>query len=82
MNLRKFVSNLASKAAPSRVAPVVLGAAVAAASLAGASCASEKPRFTEGKTFAGGVQVDAQTLNDGYEAYMQYCYACHGEKGD
>jgi mono/diheme cytochrome c family protein len=82
MNLRKFVSNLASKAAPSRVAPVVLGAAVAAASLASASCASEKPRFTEGKTFAGGVQVDAQTLNDGYEAYMQYCYACHGEKGD
>lgn len=78
MNLRKFVS----KAAPSRVAAVALGGAVAAASLVGAGCASEQPRFTEGKTFAGGVQVDAKTLNDGYESYTHYCYACHGESGD
>jgi mono/diheme cytochrome c family protein len=82
MNLRKFVSNAASKAVLSRVATVALGAAVAVASLVGAACSSEKPQFTEGKMFAGGVEVDAHTLNDGYEAYMQYCYACHGEKGD
>jgi mono/diheme cytochrome c family protein len=73
-----------------------LAAAVMAASIAGASC-KEKPLFHEGacgsqdpevarycspRTFAGGVQADAQTLNDGHDAYMLYCYACHGEKGD
>ena len=26
--------------------------------------------------------VDARTLNDGHDAYMLYCFACHGEKGD
>jgi mono/diheme cytochrome c family protein len=59
----------------------VLGvAAITAASLLTASC--EKPKFTEAKTFAGGVTADAQTLHHGWESYMLYCYACHGEKGD
>ena len=26
--------------------------------------------------------VSAETLNNGYEAYMLYCYACHGPNGD
>ncbi len=30
----------------------------------------------------GGVEVSAETLNEGYTAYMHSCYACHGEKGD
>ncbi|MFZ5471528.1 MAG: cytochrome c [Myxococcota bacterium] len=29
-----------------------------------------------------GEVLSAQLLTDGYEAYMMYCYACHGEKGD
>lgn len=69
MNLRKLKS-------------VALGAAALASAVVGAGCSSESHPFKEGKTFAGGVQVDAKTLNDGYEAYMLYCYACHGEKGD
>ena len=28
------------------------------------------------------IEVSAHDLNQGYEAYMLYCYACHGEKGD
>src|SRR4051794_2234389 len=56
----------------------IVGAMVA--SVAAASC--EKPHFTEEKTFAGGITADAHTLNSGYEAYMLYCYTCHGEKGD
>lgn len=30
----------------------------------------------------GGVEIPAATLNEGHAAYMHYCYACHGEKGD
>jgi mono/diheme cytochrome c family protein len=26
--------------------------------------------------------LDPHQLNNGYEAYMLYCYGCHGEKGD
>jgi mono/diheme cytochrome c family protein len=78
MNLRKLLSNVS----PSRYKGLVLGAAVAASSVLAVACASEKPKFTEGKTFAGGIQVDAATLNEGYESYMHYCYACHGEQGN
>jgi mono/diheme cytochrome c family protein len=30
----------------------------------------------------GGQDVPAHVLNEGHEAYMRYCYACHGDKGD
>lgn len=30
----------------------------------------------------GGQEIPAQVLNEGHEAYMRYCYACHGDKGD
>jgi mono/diheme cytochrome c family protein len=30
----------------------------------------------------GGQEVPAPVLNEGHEAYMRYCYACHGDKGD
>ncbi len=29
-----------------------------------------------------GETLQPAVLNDGYEAYMLYCYGCHGEKGD
>jgi mono/diheme cytochrome c family protein len=48
--------------------------------LATIACQRE-PRFREDQKL-GGVVVPAATLNEGYAAYMHYCYACHGEKGD
>jgi mono/diheme cytochrome c family protein len=39
-------------------------------------------RWCAPRTFAGGVTADLATLNDGHDAYMLYCYACHGENGD
>lgn len=74
MNLRNLFSG--------RISGLMLGAAVAVSSVLAVACSSEPHPFKEGKTFAGGIEVDAKTLNDGYEAYMQYCYACHGENGD
>lgn len=59
-----------------------LTAAAAVASLGSTSCKSEQPKFKEGMKFAGGREVTAKELNAGWEAYMLYCYACHGEKGD
>jgi cytochrome c553 len=52
-------------------------------SLAGAGCTSREIHvtFSEGKVL-GGKKVSAETLNLGREAYMHFCYACHGEKGD
>jgi mono/diheme cytochrome c family protein len=41
-----------------------------------------RPTFVEPLVFAGGKTVSAETLNDGHEAYLLNCYACHGEKGD
>jgi mono/diheme cytochrome c family protein len=43
-------------------------------------CRSQ-PRFREAMKL-GGVMVPAATLNEGHDAYLHYCYACHGEKGD
>lgn len=74
MNLRTLSSG--------RFAGLILGMAVGASAALASACSSEPTPFKEGKTFAGGVQADAHTLNDGYEAYTHYCYACHGEKGD
>lgn len=39
-------------------------------------------RWCAPRTFAGGETADLQTLNDGHDAYLLYCYACHGENGD
>lgn len=50
-------------------------------SLALVSGCLRAPRF-RAPVKLGGVVVPAATLNEGYEAYMQYCYACHGDKGD
>lgn len=59
------------------------GAAALLVGAATVACSSmDQKVFTEGRTFAGGVEVSARELTDGYEAYTLYCYACHGEKGD
>ena len=63
----------------------LLAVAIGAAALASSACnvpADHRERFTEGKVFAGGVEVTAKLLNDGHDSYMLYCYACHGENGD
>jgi mono/diheme cytochrome c family protein len=39
-------------------------------------------RATEPYKLAGNKSIDVKTLNDGQDAFMLYCYACHGEKGD
>src|SRR5580700_7792690 len=39
-------------------------------------------RWCAPRTFAGGGTADLATLDDGHDAYMLYCYACHGENGD
>lgn len=46
------------------------------------SSACVKEHFREGVIVAGGTYVDKNTLNKGREIYMEYCMACHGEKGD
>jgi mono/diheme cytochrome c family protein len=69
----------------SRAGSVVLCAAMGASALASSACnkpADGKPLFTETKTFAGGIEVTARALNEGRDAYMLYCYACHGPDGD
>jgi mono/diheme cytochrome c family protein len=54
-------------------------ALVASMSLA---CSHEaEPKFKE-PIKLGGREVSAQVLNDGHVAYLQYCRACHGDKGD
>ena len=78
MNLfRKITQHVAGLAA---VGSLLAGAAL------GLGCIQEDPdvfkTFTEGKVFAGGIEVDARSLTDGHDAYMMYCYACHGTKGD
>lgn len=40
-----------------------------------------EPAFEKPMTL-GGVQISAEQLNRGKEAYTQYCRACHGDKGD
>jgi mono/diheme cytochrome c family protein len=76
----KLFRNLAQ-----RTAGIALGASLMAGAALGLGCTQDPDvfkHFTEGKVFAGGIEVDAKTLNDGHEAYMLYCYACHGTKGD
>ncbi len=39
-------------------------------------------KFSEPYKLAGNKSIDVKTLDDGHDALMLYCYACHGEKGD
>lgn len=63
---------------PLRNLPVPLAAAAA---LLFAGCSAPGPRFEEAMVL-GGKRVSARRLNAGREAYMTYCSACHGVKGD
>lgn len=58
--------------------------ALGAVALVASACAPDKMPFKPGEThtFAGGIEADYRVLNAGYQSYMRYCYACHGEKGD
>lgn len=49
------------------------------ATLSLAAC--NDPKFDHALTL-GGATVEPETLKDGYDAYMQYCRPCHGDKGD
>ena len=57
-------------------------------SLAGASlllfgCESNTgPAPLESSMVLGGVEVDAETLNEGQDHYLRHCQACHGLDGD
>src|SRR5262245_16229304 len=73
-------------AGPTKTKSVALAAALAVAATLAPACKRDVT-FTEARTFAGGedgagVEVSAHDLNDGRDAFMLYCYACHGEKGD
>lgn len=46
------------------------------------SSGCRKAAFVQPLKLARGEMIPAQVLNEGKEAYTQYCYACHGEKGD
>lgn len=43
--------------------------------------ACDEPRFTEPERL-GGVEIAPEVLERGREAYLRYCIACHGERGD
>jgi mono/diheme cytochrome c family protein len=45
------------------------------------ACHRDAAVFTAPRKFAG-KSVSASVLNEGQVAYLQYCRACHGEKGD
>jgi mono/diheme cytochrome c family protein len=50
--------------------------------LAAAACSHEAdPKFKE-PVKLGGRDVAPPVLNEGHVAYLQYCRACHGDKGD
>lgn len=81
----------------SRSKSTLLALVVTASAALGLSCAQEKNTFRQSacgsedpkvaqycapRTFAGNITVGAQTLQEGHDAYMLYCYACHGENGD
>ena len=46
-----------------------------------AACGEQTAPFKQPMKLAG-QEVSARKLNDGRVAYLQYCRACHGEKGD
>lgn len=78
------LSRKVDKTLLSRAATPILAIALGTAALSSAACSSAdgKAPFTEGKVFAGGKEVSARSLNEGHDAYMLYCFACHGPNGD
>jgi mono/diheme cytochrome c family protein len=50
------------------------------AALLWAGCGEKRPAGPF--KLAGNKSIDVKTLTDGHEAYMLYCYGCHGDKGD
>lgn len=61
------------------------GALVLALALGLAGCKDPdryNKHFTGDYKLAGGKTLAAADLNHGFEAFMLYCYGCHGEKGD
>lgn len=58
----------------------LVGSLVAAALLA-AACGGPAPSFTQSRTLGGKV-ISPARLNRGARAYVPYCAACHGLKGD
>ena len=68
----------------SRAKGFLLGAVVVSAAVSATACQPDKMPFKPGdsRTFAGNVTVTGTELNKGWQSYMRYCYACHGEKGD
>lgn len=67
--------------APSPRLAAALTFALSAGGLSSAAC-DRTVRFREPLVLAGGKSIAAGTLNEGRTAYMHYCYACHGERGD
>ena len=53
----------------------------AALAVLAAACGEQTAPFKQPIKLAG-KEVSAEKLNDGRVAYLQYCRACHGEKGD
>ncbi|MHB1845570.1 MAG: c-type cytochrome [Deltaproteobacteria bacterium] len=58
-----------------------MGKRIAPWALAGL-CWGCEPAFTQPMKLGDGKVVSAATLNEGKEAFTQYCRACHGDKGD
>ena len=54
---------------------------LAAALVLLAACGEQTAPFKQSMKLAG-KEVPVETLNAGRVAYLQYCRACHGEKGD
>jgi len=62
-----------------------LGAVALALALVVTGCKDPdryRKHFTEPYELKGGKKLDPVALNHGFEAFMLYCYGCHGEKGD
>src|SRR3982074_2268676 len=49
------------------------------AALLWAGCGEKRPAGPF--KLAGNKSIDVKALTDGHEAYMLYCYGCHGDKG-
>ncbi len=53
-----------------------------ACALATAGCEGYRTKGFDGPVKLGGKDVSAAVLTSGERAYVQYCRACHGDKGD
>jgi mono/diheme cytochrome c family protein len=61
--------------------PLVL-ASIGSLGLGLAGCENARREPPAGAMTLAGQEVSAEVLRTGHEAYMLYCYACHGEQGD